>query len=268
VAQSLCPLGAATGGLPRSHGSASSPRASRTRSSASWPSNWHSATAVSRRAARGALATLAEKSFGTLLLLALVLGFAAYALWRVAQALFEREEDDSKLWAKRVGYAARAAVYFGLTYSCVKIAFGSHAESQNETARKTTAQILGWPGGTWLVALGGACIAGVGLYNGYRALTCSFAEKWDTSRMQGDVRRWATRIGVVGLLSRLVVLVLVGDFAIKAAVEYEPKEAIGLDGALQKLTQETYGPWLLGLTAAGLVAYALYCFADARYRKV
>jgi hypothetical protein len=25
---------------------------------------------------------------------------------------------------------------------------------------------------------------------------------------------------------------------------------------------------LLGLTAAGLVAYALYCFVDARYRDV
>jgi len=45
-------------------------------------------------------------------------------------------------------------------------------------------------------------------------------------------------------------------------------EAIGLDGALQKLAQASYGPYLLGLTAAGLVSYGLYCLVDARYRDV
>jgi len=73
---------------------------------------------------------------------------------------------------------------------------------------------------------------------------------------------------VVGLLARLVVFGLIGGFAIKAALEYDPNEAIGLDGALQKLSHQSYGPWLLGLTAAGLVAYAIFCFADARYRRV
>jgi hypothetical protein len=57
-------------------------------------------------------------------------------------------------------------------------------------------------------------------------------------------------------------------FVIKAALEYDPKEAIGLDGALQKLASATYGPYLLGLTAAGLIAYGLYCLVDARYRDV
>ena len=54
----------------------------------------------------------------------------------------------------------------------------------------------------------------------------------------------------------------------KAAIEYDPKEAIGLDGALQKLAAESYGSWLLGLTAAGLMAYGVYCLFDAWYRDV
>jgi len=37
---------------------------------------------------------------------------------------------------------------------------------------------------------------------------------------------------------------------------------------LQKLAHATYGPYLLGLTAAGLLCYGLYCFVDARYRDV
>ena len=58
---------------------------------------------------QGALATLADESYGKSLLVALAAGFAAYGLWRVAQAFFEREEEDQKLWAKRIGYLGRAA---------------------------------------------------------------------------------------------------------------------------------------------------------------
>jgi len=217
----------------------------------------------------GALATIAQNGWGTLLLYALALGFVAYAVWRLAQAVFEREEDDKKLWGKRAGYVGRAAIYAGLAYTSVKIATGTAGpDSQTERARTTTAEILSWPAGTWLVGLAGLCILGVGLYNGYRGVTLKFTDKWKAKGSTEEIGRWAERIGVIGLLARCVVFGLIGAFALKAAFEYEPKEAIGLDGALRKLGDQAYGHWLLGLTAAGLVAYAIYCFADARYRRV
>lgn len=80
--------------------------------------------------------------------------------------------------------------------------------------------------------------------------------------------KWGTRLGVAGLLARMVVFGLVGAFLIKAAVEYDPSNAIGIDGALQKLVHQSYGPWLLGVTAAGLIAYGLFCLVEARYREV
>lgn len=61
---------------------------------------------------------------------------------------------------------------------------------------------------------------------------------------------------------------LIGVFVIRAALQYDPKEAIGLDGALQKLASQSYGSWLLGIVAAGLLAYAVFCFFEARYREV
>ena len=217
----------------------------------------------------GALATIAQNGWGELLLYALAAGFAAYAVWRLAQAVFEREEKDTKLWGKRAGYVGRAAIYCGLAYTAVKIATGTVGpDSQTERAHKTTAEILSWPAGTWLVGLAGLSILGVGLYNGYRGITRSFTDKWRGEGTTEEIGRWAERIGVVGLLARCVVFGLIGAFAIKAAFEYEPKEAIGLDGALRKLSDQAYGQWLLGLTAAGLVAYAVFCFADARYRRV
>ena len=44
--------------------------------------------------------------------------------------------------------------------------------------------------------------------------------------------------------------------------------AVGLDGALAKLLQQSYGSYLLGIVAAGLVAFALYSLSDARYRRI
>jgi Domain of Unknown Function (DUF1206) len=50
--------------------------------------------------------------------------------------------------------------------------------------------------------------------------------------------------------------------------EYATRDAIGIDGALQKLAHASYRPYLLGITAAGLVCYGLFCSVDARYRDV
>jgi hypothetical protein len=61
---------------------------------------------------------------------------------------------------------------------------------------------------------------------------------------------------------------LIGFFLVKAAYQYDPEEAIGLDGALRTIVQASYGPVLLGVVAAGLLCYALFCFFEARYRRV
>jgi hypothetical protein len=66
----------------------------------------------------------------------------------------------------------------------------------------------------------------------------------------------------------MVVFGLVAVFLVKAAWEFDPKEARGLDGALLELSQAPYGSLLLGAVGVGLFGYALYCFVQARYRKI
>jgi hypothetical protein len=206
----------------------------------------------------GALHELAGTTFGTFLLIALALGFAAYALWRVLQAWLGDK------WGKRLGYLGRALIYAGLTYSTIQILVGAgKQESQSEKAHKTTAVVLSWPAGTWIVGIAGVVVLGAAVWNLYRGISRKFEDKWTRGHST-----WGSWAGVVGHVARFVVFGLIGWFVIKAAVDYNPQDAIGLDGALQKLAHASYGPWLLGLTAAGLLAYALYCFVDARYRDV
>lgn len=220
---------------------------------------------------QGALAEIASHGWGKLLLVALALGFAGYALWRLTEAVVGRGEDDdgAKGWAKRAAKLARAAIYGGLTVTAIRLVAGAGGGgSQTAKAHRTTAEVLSWPAGTWLVGIAGACLIGAGLYNGYRGVSEKYLEHWRTGEMSSVERTWGTRISLAGLLARMVVFGLLGVFAIKAALEYDPKEAVGLDGALHRLAGHAYGTWLLGLVAAGLVAYAVFCLLEARYREV
>ncbi len=229
----------------------------------------HGGHATSRQ---GAMQQLAHQSFGKFALVALAIGFAAYALWRFVQAFAERADADegaAKVWAKRAAYVGRGLVYAGLTYSTLRILSGAGGgQSQNQKAHHSTAMVLGWPGGRYIVAATGLAVVGVGVWNLYRGLARKFEDKWRVGRLSPAVRKWGGRAGVVGHVARFVVFGLIGVFLTKAAVDYKPKDAIGLDGALQKLAHASYGPWLLGLTAIGLVAYGVYCLVDARLRDV
>ena len=95
-----------------------------------------------------------------------------------------------------------------------------------------------------------------------------FVDDAKSEEMSPAVEAWVTWIGMFGHLARMVVFGLVGIFLIKAAIDYNPKKAVGLDGALAKLAHHSYGPALLGIVATGLVAFALYSLSDARYRRI
>ncbi|MGZ4335280.1 MAG: DUF1206 domain-containing protein [Gaiellaceae bacterium] len=221
---------------------------------------------------QGALQSLAHHGFGRIVLVLLVAGFAAYALWRLVQAWAERPSHDdgaAKTWGKRAGYVGRGLIYAGLTYSTLRILLGrSGGQSQDAKAHHSTAVVLGWPGGPWLVGAAGVALVGAALWNLYRGLARKFEDKWRVDRLGPGTRKWGSRAGLVGHVARFVVFGLIGVFVFRAAVDYSPRDAIGLDGALQKLAHAPYGPWLLGLTAAGLVAYGVFCLVDARLRDV
>ena len=71
----------------------------------------------------GALERIADESFGKVVLILLVAGFAAYAIWRFAQALFDRdhEGENAKALAKRTGEFGRGVLYTGLAVFSVSI---------------------------------------------------------------------------------------------------------------------------------------------------
>jgi Domain of Unknown Function (DUF1206) len=216
----------------------------------------------------GALKTIAHQPFGKVLLILVAIGLAGYALWRLLHALLGHGLEKSDSGMDRIAALGSGIAYAAICAVAVEILVGSGGGGSSSNASKTTAGVFGWPGGTWLVGIAGALFIGVALYQGYRGISGEFLDDSKTEEMSPAIKKWIEVIGLVGHLARMVVFGLVGIFLIKAAVDFNPDKAVGLDGALAKLAHQSYGPLLLGVVAAGLVAFALYSLSDARYRRI
>lgn len=215
---------------------------------------------------QGALQEIAGQPFGKTLLVLMAVGLGGYALWRLVRAALGHgleQSDDAKA---RVGGAASGIAYAFLCVTAVKIVAG--ASTGSGSPEKTTGGVLGWTGGPILVAVAGVILVGVAADEAHKGLGRRFLRKSTTGQMSHEVRKAFTALGVFGHLARAVVLALMGYGLVKAAVSYDADEAVGLDGALAELSVASYGPWLLGLVAVGLIGFAAYSVADARYRKV
>jgi hypothetical protein len=217
----------------------------------------------------GALRTIAAGGFGRFVVIVLAIGFGSYALWRVAQAFLghDVEEPGAKpKWSKRITSLGKAAIYGALCAATVSILLG--AKGGGSKQQEATRGILGWPAGQWIVAAIAAAIGMAALWNLYRAVSGKYKDSLKTGEMSSTELRWTTRIAFVGLTARAVVFGVSSWFFFKAATESDAERARGLDGALRKLAHEPYGTWLLGVVAAGLLSFGLFCLIQARYRKV
>lgn len=219
----------------------------------------------------GALKAVSHQPLGRLMLALVAVGFAGYALWRFVEAVVgeHHEEDHRKALVRRAGCVARGVLYCILFAATIRYVVSADENPGSGNAEADwTARVLGWPGGTWLVALLGIGVIGGGLYVGWRGLSEKFRKRLDESEMSRAERRWISGFGVVGMVARMAVFTLIGVFLAAAAFRHNPREAVGIDGALKRLASGSYGPLLLGCLAAGLAAYGLYCLAEARYRDV
>lgn len=220
------------------------------------------------QAEEGAITRLAQESVGEVLLVLLAIGLAGYALWRVRIAIVGPPgETGARATAERVGSVVLAIAYASLCVYTVR--FLAESEGGESTEPDTvTKTLLDEPYGVALVIAIGLVMLGVAAYEAHKALTRGFMDDLETSRMSPRARKLAAVTGSAGHGALTVTSTLVGVFLIKAAVEHEPREAVGLDGALQEVVDQDIGPVLLGVVAVGLLTYAAFCFIESRYRRL
>lgn len=219
----------------------------------------------------GALAEIAEKPFGNVLLWALGLGLVGMALWRLSEALFGQAGPDGRKASKRWLAAGRFAFYSVVSYSVLAYAAGekgSGSGSSDRHSNDVTASVLDWPWGQWIIGAAGIGVAAAGVWIGGRALLRKYRRHLRMSEMPRAVRRSVDVLGVVGGTARGCVFAAAGIFVVVAAVQHEPGKAKGLDDTLRSFSHTPAGPWLLVVVALGLAAFGVFSWASARWRRL
>jgi hypothetical protein len=218
----------------------------------------------------GALATLSARPWGKPILLAIAIGFAGYAVWRLVEAILDPEGKSRKSsgkW-KRVGYLARGLLYTVFAYNALKIAITAQTQGSTQKAQTATAGVLGLPFGKWAVIGFGLCLMVAGAYNAYRFVSGRYRKDMKEGEMSPTQRRALVPIAAIGLGARAIVFVLIGFFFVNSGVTFDPGKAVGLDGALRRIAGSPGGPLLLAAVAGGLAAFGVFSLAQARFREV
>ena len=216
----------------------------------------------------GALQSLAGHGYGKVMLVVIAVGMVGLALWQAFEAAIGESGPRTKAaLAERVINGVRAIVYLWLAWTAVKVLRGVNANMAGNQ-QKNSSQLMGQPGGRWLVGLIGLVIVGVGIGLFAYGYTKKFLKRLNTSQMNPSVRKSTRRLGIFGYVAKGVAYAITGVLVVSAAVTYQPNQARGLDSALKTLANHAYGNWLLAVIAVGFAAFGVYCFAQARYRKV
>lgn len=208
---------------------------------------------------QGAFATLADRPMGSWLLGALAVGMAGFAVWRLWAAVRGTEEKTNR----RAGWVISALVYLTLSLLALGVLRGSGSGGNEEKA--FTARVLTWPGGQLLV--GGIAILLLVVAAMYvrKGVKERFLHDIDEGAVPAGLRLPVRVLGVVGWLGRSVVWALVGFFVLRAAIQHDPNEPVGLDESLRALMGQSWGVVLLWVTFGGLLSYAALCAATAAW---
>ena len=217
----------------------------------------------------GALATLAQQPFGTVLLWVIAVGLVALAAWQAAEVLRWRTrlsasgEARKEAVVKVVKSVAKAVVYAALAVLAVRTATGGGQSGGQQ--QQAAAGVFGWPAGRWLVGLIGLVIVGVGVYLVHKGVTKRFLKEIDLREAPPKATRLVTRLGQAGYPATGVSFGLVGALLVWAAVTFDPSGSSGFDGGLRTILDAPFGRVLLTLVAVGIAAFGAFCFVRARY---
>jgi hypothetical protein len=223
---------------------------------------------------RGAAELVANQPLGQALIVILTVGLFAMAAWQFTLAI-TGDPVEGSVKSDRVKYAAKGVAYLATAMAALPVmlaqwgaSFGMGANGDGQTERRAAAEIMTWPAGPWIAAALGLAIIAIGVYQlHHHALHKRFMQRLDRGKMRPEIERGIEHAGQAGYAARGMVFAIVGIFFVLAAVQHDPREAVGLAGALQALSDQTWGQLVLWAVAIGLFLFGCFSFAEAKYRR-
>lgn len=216
---------------------------------------------------------LDEQTFGNILLVLMGIGLACYSAWRFVQSVKDPENigTDTKGKAKRAAFFVSGIIYLGLAVIAIMRVVGSGGSGGSGGSSASSAQessFLASETGLIIIGIAGAAIIIAGIFQFIKAYRNDYTKKFDLSSLSDEKKRESIeKTAEFGLSARGVIFLILGYFALQAALSSDPSEIKTTTEAFSFLQDSSYGAWLLGLVAAGFVAYAIYMFLMAKYRR-
>lgn len=205
---------------------------------------------------------------GRVLLGMLAVGLSSYCLWRLLQAVKDTESKGSDLigLVYRMRYAASSMFYSLLALLAAKLAIGDIEDDDN--FRETFTQIvLHKPLGQWVLASVAAVIALAGAYQVYQGLTGRYRKKIIEAGWKDDAEATFINAGMIGYVARGIVWIILGYLMLQTALFAQSGKAEGVNNVFKFLGSFSYGSYLLGGIALGLICYGLFILMEAKFRR-
>jgi hypothetical protein len=222
------------------------------------------------KGAKAMMAAWADWPIGQGVLIVMAGGLWGFAAWRALQAVYDADGHgrSAKAIVVRLGQAVSGVVYAALAMSAVTVldAFEDIDEADEErAARAFAARVLGLPYGDAVLLCVGAALIGVGVGNILQGLLQDFAKRLTCD--EALCRRVAP-LARLGYGARGLATLPTGAFLMRAGWETRSGEAHSWGGALQVIAAKPFGHLALSVVALGLIAFGLFAWVEAAYRRI
>jgi len=222
---------------------------------------------------RGAVQQLLGQPFGAVLLWLVVIGLLAHVAWRLTQGIgdTDRHGRDAKGLLVRAGLVGSGVVNLLLalfTLSLLVSGLDRFAESgggSGSDGSDSLMRLLGLKHSHWLIWAIALIPLGVGIAHLIKAWRAHFERYFQCDE---GTMRLVRPVSRIGLAARGCAFLIIAGLLFMGGSRYEPTDPPGLKEALEALQGMPAGGVMLLAVGAGLLAFALYSFAEARWRRI
>ncbi len=214
------------------------------------------------------LEALLSQPFGHVLVGLVVMGLLAFAGWRLLQATRDVDHHGKEFKGLvirgTVGWRLDQRCPGFLRWGCSSAVLKARAIPEGDT-QDLLARLLSWDHSNVLIYLIALIPLGVGIAHIIKGWKASFEKYFDADE---DVMRYVRPISRFGLIARGVVFIEIALLLIISGSTYKAMDPPGMKDALDALQNLPAGGVVLMVMALGLIAFSVYSFSEAAWRKI
>jgi hypothetical protein len=208
-----------------------------------------------------------RQPFGRIILILIAIGLFGYVMLRMFQAFkdIDNKGTDLKGIFNRAGYAMSAFLYLAIAVYALKLVFSGTSGGESDSSQFIVSKVLEYRGGQYVLGIASLIVVGMGIYQITKGVTGKFMKR--ISLIRSNMKEVFKKTGLIGYVSRGIVLVIIGYFLFHAAWLFQADEAQGTGAAFDFL-QNNFGSFLMALVALGMSGYGVFSFVKAKYQKI